>query len=250
MILFLALAFPSLAGCQSQVPAESEQADGALGAFRKITDSLPPLDPNDAPAKNPDAKPPVRLSGKLSGGMHVKLYAIYSAFAPNHECRRLSPSGKPTRLPGQYLLDLKVTEANGGFKSSFSPDQFLPGACDWRFVTLGAKVSPKEQPGYDQRVEDIVKVILPKEKPDASGCVSTPEGSCPLDNNWLNTPVLVPCGLYQPTGEGSLGRPDVQPFFFCRARTTGAYKATHRVKGDERHIEINFVDLRSAADPT
>lgn len=250
LILFLAVAFPSIAGCQSQVPAKSEQADSALGAFKKIADSLPPLDPNDAPAKNPEAKPPVRLSGKLSGGMHVKLYAIYSAFAPSHECRRLSPSGKPTRLPGQYQLDLKVAEANGRFESSFSPDLFLPGDCDWRFVTLGARVSPSGKPGYDHQTESLIEAIHPKEKADASGCVSSPEGACPLNNNWLQTPVLVPCGMYIPTNEGSQGRPKLEPFFYCRARTKGPYKVTHRLKGDETKIEIDFIDLRSQPDPT
>jgi hypothetical protein len=182
--------------------------------------------------------------------VHIKLYAIYSAFTRSYECRSLSPSGRPSRQPGRYQLDLKVAEANGRFESSFSPDLFLPGDCDWRFVTLGAEVSPKDQPDKGYRVENLIKAILPQERPDAAGCVATPEGTCPLDNNWLPTPVLVPCGLYQPTGEGSLGRPEIAPFFFCRSETNGPYKATHRQKGNEQKIEINFIDLRTEADPT
>lgn len=244
------LFFPALAGCQSQSSAQPTKPITASEAVQRAAESLPAPDPNDAPPLNPDAKAPVRLSGKLSGGMHVKLYALYSAVTPSYECRRLSPSGKPSRRPGQYRRDLKVVEANGGFESSFSPDLFVPGECKWQFMTIGAEVSPKEQRGYDYRVENLVQAILPRDKPDASGCVSTPEGPCPLENNWLNTPVLVPCGLYHPTGEGSLGRPEGPPFFFCRTKTKGMHKVTHRLKGNERQIEINFVDLRSQADPT
>lgn len=249
-VLALLFVFPPLAGCQSRSAAQQQEAATAGEIFKKISEGMPAPDPNDTPTPNSNAKPPVQISGELSGGMHIKLYAIYSAFTKSYECRQLSPSGKQSRRPGQYQLDLKVTEANGRFESSFSPDLFLPGDCDWRFVTLGAEVSPREQPDRGYRVENLIKAILPRERPDASGCVATPEGACPLNNNWLPTPVLVPCGLYQPTGEGSLGRPEIAPFFFCRAETKGPYKSTHRHKGNEQKIEINFIDLRTEADPT
>jgi hypothetical protein len=248
--LALMFVFPPLAGCQSRSSAQQQEAATAGEIFKKISESLPAPDPNDTPALNPNAKPPVHLSGEVSDGMHIKLYAIYSAFTKSYECRQLSPSGKQSRRPGQYQLDLKVTEANGRFESSFSPDLFLPGDCDWRFVSLGAKVSPNGMADYDHKTESVVEAILPREKPDSSGCVPSPEGECPLNNNWLSTPVLVPCGMYTPTNEGSQGRPKLTPFFHCRARTKGPYKVTHRLKGDETMIEINFIDLRSQLDPT
>ncbi|MBT2748599.1 MULTISPECIES: hypothetical protein [unclassified Lysobacter] len=226
----LALA-PSLAGCAS--PADISQQSDAKDVARNL---------------NKKPKHIVQLGGRVPDSLQIELVALYVTDTKDMTCFS-HPGAKWGQGPNYHSEPIELARKNSRYSAALVVDKYLPGACNWTLVRVNAVV--EKIGGPDEEAEVVEQVIhtyyFYHDESDSSGCDVNPRSGdhrkCPIEENSLNTPVVIPCKVASYAS-------NAQPSFDCPALTKANYKVSHRVKPGQKLIQIDFYDLDKEPDPT
>lgn len=226
---------PALAGCKSpDVP----QASGGKDITRVL---------------NKKPKHVVQLDGRVPNSLQVRLFALYVTDTKDMSCFT-HPGAKWGIAPNYHTEPLELSRANGRYKATLVVDKYLPGACNWTLAQVNADVGRTGKP--DEEAKGVGQIIhayyFYHDESDSSGCdVNARSGDhrkCPVEENALNTPVIIPCKVQS----YDKNFPNTPSGFFCpdTSATKSAFKSSHRIKPGQTHVQIDFYDLDNEADPT
>jgi len=222
---------PSLAGCTSPAVIAPPQA-------KDVTQVL-----------NKKPKHVVRIEGRVPDSLQIEFDAFYLTDTKDMACFT-QPGARLGQGPNYRAEPVEVSRKNGRYQATLTVDKYLPGACNWILMKVNAVIGKTGQPAEEPEVVERVihTYYFYHDESDASGCDINPRSGdrkCPVEENSLNTPVVVPCKV-----QSFDNFPDTPPSFFCRALTRAEYKISHRVKRGQKIVQINFYDLDKESDPT
>lgn len=189
----------------------------------------------------------VQLEGRVPDSLQIELVALYVTDTKNMACFR-HPGAKWGQGPNYHSEPISLARTSGRYEGKLIVDKYLPGACNWSLAQVNAVVKNIDSPDDPEVVEHVIHAhYFYHDESDASGCDVSPRSGdhrkCPVEENSLGTPVVVPCKV---TSYSS----DAQPKFDCPALTTANYKMSHRIKSGQKLIQIDFYDLDREPDPT
>ncbi|WP_035384055.1 hypothetical protein [Ferriphaselus sp. R-1] len=197
------------------------------GSFR-VGEELATND-RDYPQLN-SAPRQVRLEGKLSADLELKMRALYET--DNKEGCQYSPTriagGMEGALYGlQLRVPLEVVRHGDSYSATFMPDRFQPGRCNWRPVRVEAyaywpgKSDPEEELMW-RRYRHLPVEVKPSRSEESWA------------ENSADTPAHINCR--RRSGE-SLGY-DVP----CLAQRESHEKETHILKPTDQRVVVNFTE--------
>ena len=238
-----------------RIPAMATLVLAMLCAPTAACDEVPAKGKDVSRVLNPRPKHIVRIEGRVPKSLEIAFGAEYWTHTEDRACYP-HPLYQWGFGPNTHRDAIEVKrKKNGRFTAELVVDKYLPGPCNWALRKVDAAVVAVGKPDEDvQLAAGVIGTYYYYDgKSDASGCDITDERArrsdkddCPILQNALDTPVLVPCKV-EPYDKNF---PKVPEGFYCAVLTKARYKETHRLKPGQKRVLIDFYDLDNEPDPT